>query len=165
MSDERVLTEHGLQQTRRAMLAGAGVVGASVVLAGCGTDTTDTPGVGAPPAATDTPGAPASGGTDSGGTDSGGSAALAKASDVPVGGGVIVDKTVVTQPTQGQFKAFSAVCTHQGCTVANVKDGTINCGCHNSKFSIEDGSVKGGPANKPLDEKQVKLDGENIVPA
>lgn len=162
MSDERVVSEHGLQ-TRRAMLAGAGVVGASVVLAGCGTDTTDAPGVGAPPAASDPPGeAPASGGAD-GGAD--GAAALAKASEVPVGGGVIVDKTVVTQPTEGEFKAFSAICTHQGCTVANVDNGTINCACHGSKFSITDGSVKGGPANKPLDEKPVKKDGDNIVAA
>jgi Rieske Fe-S protein len=157
MSDERVVTERG-PGTRRAMLAGAGAIGASVVLAGCGTDTTDDPGVGAPPAASDTPGTSASGGAQNSGTD-----ALAKVADVPVGGGVIVAKTVVTQPTEGQFKAFSAVCTHQGCTVANVKDGTINCGCHGSKFSIEDGSVKNGPANKPLEEKSVKQDGGNIV--
>lgn len=157
MSDERVAPGYD-RQTRRAMLAGAGVIGASVVLAGCGTDTTDGPGVGAPPATSDTPGgAPASGGAD------GGATALAKASEVPVGGGVIVDKIVVTQPREGEFKAFSAVCTHQGCTVANVNNGTINCGCHNSKFSIEDGSVKGGPANKPLETKQVKQDGDNIV--
>lgn len=158
MSDERVVPEHGLQ-TRRALLAGAGVVGASVVLAGCGTDTTGDAGSGAPSGGSDAPGdAPASGGADGGATD-----ALAKASEVPVGGGVIVDKTVVTQPKEGEFKAFSAICTHQNCTVANVNNGTINCGCHGSKFSIEDGSVKGGPANKPLEEKQVKQDGENIV--
>lgn len=141
------------------MLAGAGVVGASVVLAGCGTDTTDEPGVGAPSAGGDTPGTSASGGAE----NNSGAGALAKAADVPVGGGVIVDKTVVTQPAAGEFKAFSAVCTHQGCTVANVNDGTINCGCHGSKFSIEDGSVKNGPANKPLEEKQVRKDGDDIV--
>lgn len=157
MSDERVVSGHG-RQTRRAMLAGAGVIGASVVLAGCGTDTTDGPGVGAPPVTSDTPaGAAATGGAD------GGAAALAKASEVPVGGGVIVDKIVVTQPKQGEFKAFSAVCPHQGCTVSGVSNGTIICGCHNSKFSIEDGSVQGGPANKPLAEKQIKQDGDTIV--
>ena len=48
---------------------------------------------------------------------------------------------MVTQPTEGDFKGFSAVCTHQGCLVANVDGGTINCTCHGSQFSIEDGSV------------------------
>lgn len=158
MSDEQAVPSGG--QSRRAMLAGAGAVGASVVLAACGTDTSDGPGVGAPPPGDAGASAPATGGAD--GAPAG---ALAKASEVPVGGGIIVDKTVVTQPTAGQFKAFSAVCTHQGCTVANVNNGTINCGCHNSKFSIEDGSVQGGPANKPLAEKPVRQDGDNIVPA
>ena len=41
---------------------------------------------------------------------------------VPVGGGVILtkDEVVVTQPEAGTFKAFSAVCTHQGCLVGLV---------------------------------------------
>src|SRR5438445_330336 len=68
--------------------------------------------------------------------------------DVPVGGGkVFADKqVVVTQPAQGTFAAFSAVCTHQGCTVDSVANGTINCPCHGSKFKIADGSVATGPA-------------------
>ncbi len=67
-------------------------------------------------------------------------AALTKTGDVPVGSGVIVGKTVVTQPTAGEFKAFSAVCTHSGCLVNKVADGTIDCPCHGSKFSL-DGQV------------------------
>ena len=92
---------------------------------------------------------------------------LAAAADVPVGGGVVIkaDKIVVTQPAKGEFKGFSAVCTHAGCIVAKVADGTINCPCHGSKYSIVDGSVVAGPAPKPLPAKAVAVDGAEIVSA
>jgi Rieske Fe-S protein len=78
---------------------------------------------------------------------------VGKTSEVPVGSGKIfkADKVVVTQPTAGEFKAFSAVCTHQGCVVADIKGEDIDCTCHGSKFSIKDGSVVNGPATKPLE--------------
>jgi len=84
---------------------------------------------------------------------------------IPVGGGVVLkaDKIVVTQPTKGEFKAFSAVCTHAGCVVSKVADGTINWPCHGSKYSITDGSVVAGPAPKPLPAKAVNVDGTQIV--
>ena len=90
---------------------------------------------------------------------------LGPASDVPVGGGKIYadQKIVVTQPTQGTFEGFSAICTHQGCLVATVADGTINCTCHGSKFSIQNGAVENGPATTPLARVQVKDDGGQIV--
>ena len=53
---------------------------------------------------------------------------------------------MVTQPTRGRVQGFTAVCTHQGCLVSSVSDGTINCACHGSKYSIEDGDVESGPA-------------------
>jgi Rieske Fe-S protein len=91
---------------------------------------------------------------------------LGKADDVPVGGGVVFRdaKVVVTQPATGQFKGFSAVCTHQGCLVAEVKDGTINCDCHGSKFTL-DGAVETGPATTPLPPEQVGVnaDGELVL--
>lgn len=92
---------------------------------------------------------------------------IAATADVPVGGGLVVkaDKVVVTQPKEGEFKAFSAVCTHAGCVVAEVTKGTINCGCHGSKYSVTDGSVVAGPATKPLAAKAVKVDGTQIVSA
>ena len=89
---------------------------------------------------------------------------LAKTSDIPVGGGKIFkdEKVVVTQPKEGEFKAFSDICTHQGCQVTSVSGGTINCPCHGSKFNITDGSVTNPPANKPLPEKQIKVSGDSI---
>jgi nitrite reductase/ring-hydroxylating ferredoxin subunit len=88
------------------------------------------------------------------GADAGGSSdskLLTKASDVPVGGGVILgDQNVtVTQPQKGTFEGFSATCTHQGCILASVAGGTINCGCHGSQFSITDGSNVAGPSGSP----------------
>jgi len=77
---------------------------------------------------------------------------LGMASAIPVGGGVAYTaaKVVVTQPTKGVYKAFSAVCTHVGCICNQVADGTINCPCHGAKFEITDGSVVAGPATAPL---------------
>jgi Rieske Fe-S protein len=69
---------------------------------------------------------------------------------------------VVTQPTAGQYKAFTAVCTHEQCTVGDVSGGTINCYCHGSKFSITDGSVVKGPAASPLAAKNVTISGDSI---
>ena len=70
---------------------------------------------------------------------------------------------VVTQPTEGTFKGFRSICTHQGCPIASVDGGTINCSCHGSKFSIEDGSARNGPATRPLTERAVTVEGDNIV--
>ena len=72
------------------------------------------------------------------------------------------DKVVVTQPTEGDFKAFSAVCTHQGCVVAEIKGKDIDCNCHGSKYSIEDGSVVNGPAKKALEPLKVTVDGDEL---
>jgi Rieske Fe-S protein len=89
---------------------------------------------------------------------------LASTKDIPVGGGKVFEdqQLVITQPTKGEFKGFSAICTHQGCTVSQVKGGTINCPCHGSKFEVSDGSVRSGPANKPLPYRGVKVDGDQI---
>lgn len=89
---------------------------------------------------------------------------LAKKADIPVGGGKIFDsaKVVITQPTAGEYKAFSAVCTHQGCTVSGVADGTINCACHGSKFDIATGDVKSGPATSGLPTKSVTVGADGI---
>ncbi|TVL89847.1 Rieske (2Fe-2S) protein [Streptomyces sp. SAJ15] len=151
--------------TRRAVVTAVGAAGLAAALTACGddggsdggdsygggTDTTRETG-GEQPAA-------------SGGSTGGGGAELARTGDIPEGGGMIFkdEKVVVTQPTAGEFKAFSAVCTHQGCAVGDVSGGTINCPCHKSSFDIADGSVKGGPAPRPLPEARITVKGESIT--
>lgn len=92
---------------------------------------------------------------------------VGKASDVQVGGGTVFAdaEVVVTQPNEGEYQGFSAVCTHQGCVVDNVEGGTINCACHGSKFNVADGSVANGPASSPLPKQQVKVNsaGEIVI--
>lgn len=138
------MTENASPQSRRTLIRGAALGAVAVPLvAACGSEK--------------------SGGADTS-TSSGGSAggaaggAIAKTGDIPVGGGKIFsgEQVVVTQPTAGDFKAFSSTCTHQGCQVSTVTS-TINCACHGSRFSIENGSVEGGPAPKPLPEKKVTV--------
>ncbi|BBX04158.1 (2Fe-2S)-binding protein [Mycolicibacterium moriokaense] len=87
--------------------------------------------------------------------------AIAATSAVPVGSGLIVGEVVVTQPAAGDFKGFSSTCTHAGCTLNEVVDGTINCPCHGSKFNL-DGSVAHGPATKPLTPQAVVVQGDSI---
>ncbi|MYR59943.1 Rieske 2Fe-2S domain-containing protein [Streptomyces sp. SID625] len=89
---------------------------------------------------------------------------MTRTDDIPVGGGKIFkeQRVVVTQPEKGQFRAFSAVCTHQGCTVASVENGTIACPCHGSMFHAADGSVAHGPASRPLAAKEIKVEGNSI---
>ncbi|MGW6563241.1 Rieske (2Fe-2S) protein [Streptomyces hydrogenans] len=94
-----------------------------------------------------------------------GGAPLTATSEIPVGGGTVFKdrKVVVTQPTEGEFKAFSAVCTHQGCLVDKVADGTIDCPCHGSKYRIADGSVAAGPAPRPLPAEEITVSGGTIT--
>lgn len=86
-----------------------------------------------------------------------------KTADVPVGGGTIFSEAqaVVTQPTAGEFKAFSSICTHARCPVTQVTT-TINCQCHGSKFALTDGSVVNGPATTGLPAKMVSVSGDTI---
>jgi Rieske Fe-S protein len=161
------------ESSRRTVLACAGAACASV-LAGCATYNSNSGGVNAPqgtqPAGTDS--APA--GTDSapaasasGAAGGNAPAALASTSQVPVGGGTVLaaKKIVITQPQSGTFKAFTAVCTHAGCTVGSVSGGTINCPCHGSRFNIANGAVVNGPAASPLAAVSIQVQGNSIVQA
>lgn len=134
---------------RGAGVAGAGAVGA-VTLAACGGSSVTTTPASKP--ATGAAGAAPAGGA-------------IKVADIPVGGGKVfaTEKVVVTQPKAGEFRAFSAVCTHKGCTVDKVADGTINCPCHGSKFDLTTGAVKDGPAPAPLPPKTATVSGDSIT--
>lgn len=83
-------------------------------------------------------------------------------SSVPSGGGVIKGAYVVTQPTAGDFKAFTSTCTHQGCPVSSISGDAIICNCHGSQFSIKDGSVLHGPATEALPTRTITADGSNL---
>jgi Rieske Fe-S protein len=162
--------------TRRTVLRAAGVValaGAGVApLTGCAAESTS----GAPSTTPTEPATsePASSSPTAEATPAKPSASKAQApkgpsvatSKVPVGGGVILADAdyVVTQPSKGSYKAFSKICTHQGCPVAEVRDGVIHCNCHGSEYSIKDGSVTKPPAPKPLAEAKTKVfEGEVYV--
>jgi Rieske Fe-S protein len=178
--------------TRRGLLLGVGLAGLGGVLAGCSTaavpydaDEAGVPPNGPAPAAmpssgamTSPAGTPRPGGMSSSPAPASGEPArkkakprltgtvLGAASDIPVGGGAIYTaaKVVVTQPASGQYKAFSAVCTHVGCIVNKVTNGTIDCPCHGSEFKITNGAVVTGPAPSPLPAKQIKVvDGQVVL--
>ena len=130
---------------RRSVLGGTAALGVGApLLAACGSDD--------------------GGGSDVEVPDAG--TVLTTTAEVPVGGGIILadEGLVVTQPEEGTFKAFSSKCTHQGCQVTKVT-GTIDCPCHNSKFSLSDGSPQSGPATSPLPETTVTVEGDNITTA
>ncbi|MFH9086335.1 MULTISPECIES: Rieske (2Fe-2S) protein [unclassified Streptomyces] len=138
---------------RRTVMAAAGAAGLAAALTACGSgdDSSGTVDTGSK-----------SGGTTENGA---GGTALAKTADIPEGGGKIFKDqgVVVTQPSAGTYKAFSSKCTHQGCAVGSVANGVIVCPCHNSEFSVTDGSVKKGPATQPLPAAKIAVSGDEIT--
>ncbi|MEU4212918.1 Rieske (2Fe-2S) protein [Streptomyces sp. NPDC026206] len=151
--------------TRRTVVATAGAAGLAAVLAACGSSDGEKSPDASRPAAPATEGTGTAGTTAGASGQPGGGEALARTADIPVGGGKVFPdrKVVVTQPAKGEFKAFSAVCTHQGCLVKEVANGTIDCPCHGSKFSATDGSVRNGPARKPLPPERVSVSGDSLT--
>lgn len=161
-----------IDPSRRQVLCGLAValLAPAALAAACGDGGGTSTEYGAP-ADTTTGGAATTGGatggpTTGGGTNAGGSA-LAKVSDVPVGGGVIVNSprgmVLLVQPTAGTIKAYDPTCTHQGTTVGTPQSGVMTCPNHGSQYNAVDGSVKKGPAARSLATIQVKVDGANVV--
>jgi len=165
--DDQQSANDTLATTRRTVLRTAGLLAlagpGAVGLASCSAEAE----TGSPTATPATTSPPASPSPIADATSPKPSASKAKApdgpsvatSEVPVGGGVILDDAdyVVTQPTKGKYKAFSKICTHQGCPVSAVENGIIHCNCHGSEYSITDGSVKNPPATKPLAESKTTV--------
>lgn len=164
MTDE---SRRDQRATRRCVLLGAGVLGAAGMLTACSTaavpyganEDGQAPAPAVPASGAATASGSSAAGAGSGGQLGSGQAAgsqggtvLGLASEIPVGGGKVFTaaKVVVTQPAKGQYKAFSAVCTHVGCLCNQVAAGTIDCPCHGSKFKITNGAVVAGPAASPL---------------
>jgi|HubBroStandDraft_3_1064219.scaffolds.fasta_scaffold36952_4 Rieske Fe-S protein len=170
--------------TRRGVVLGACVTGLGGALAGCSTAAVpyganeagvvkqDSPAASAtataagPMAASPASAGPRQGGSAGDGKPKKGSTGpevsgtvLGTAGEIPVGGGKIfaAAKVVVTQPVRGQYEGFSAVCTHVGCILSEVAEGTIDCPCHGSEFKITNGAVVTGPAPRPLPKKQIKI--------
>jgi Rieske Fe-S protein len=152
--------------TRRTILRAAGLLGltgaGAAALGACAEASSGSPS--ATPAAAETsaptsPTAPATSSKPSASTAKAPEGPSVATSKVPVGGGVILENAnyVVTQPSKGKYKAFSKICTHQGCPVASVANGVIHCNCHGSEYSIKDGSVTNPPAPKPLAEAKTAV--------
>ena len=152
---------HNAETTRRGLIAGVSLAGLAGTLAACGG--------GSSPTASGTAssgGSPAKDpGTSAGPGQAGGSGStLTSTNEIPVGGGKIFTsaRVVVTQPAAGEFKGFSAVCTHMQCILDQVADGTINCPCHGSRYSVTDGHVVAGPAPSPLPAQPLKVQSGQI---
>jgi nitrite reductase/ring-hydroxylating ferredoxin subunit len=93
--------------------------------------------------------------------------AVAKTSDIPVGSGKKFDvegvQILVTQPRAGEFRGFSAICTHAGFVMTNVANSEIKCDNHGALYSADDGSVLSGPAPRALGKVTVTVDGDDVL--
>ena len=139
---------------RQKMIIGAGLGLAATVLAACSSYGKKSDATGeASTSAAQTPGSSAGAAPAKG---------IAKTSQVPVGSGIILGEVVLTQPSAGVFKGFSSTCTHKGCTVDKVANGTIDCPCHGSKYD-GNGNVLNGPATRALAKLKVTVTGSELI--
>lgn len=70
---------------------------------------------------------------------------------------------LLVRTAAGEFRAFSAACTHLNCTVQySDQSRQIWCACHNGQFDMN-GKVVGGPPPKPLEQFTVHVQGEEVI--
>ncbi|CAB4896595.1 unannotated protein [freshwater metagenome] len=95
------------------------------------------------------------------------SVAVAKTSDIPIGSGKKFDvdgvQILITQPRAGEFRGFSAVCTHAGFVMSNMANSEITCDNHGAVYSADDGSVLSGPAPRALGKVTVTVEGDDVL--
>ena len=135
---------------------GLGAVGAAAVAVGL---------TGCAPAKSSDSASNSSSNSGSGSAAAGGTKVAALA-DVPVGS-IISTKlsgkpVVVTHASADAVACFSAVCPHEGCTVAG-KGNQIVCPCHQAVFDPATGAAISGPTKKALTGVAVKVNGTDIV--
>jgi nitrite reductase/ring-hydroxylating ferredoxin subunit len=109
------------------------------------------------------------GGGGSNGARGAGGQAIAQTSEVPPGSAVEFEESgspaVLVHLDSGDFVAYSAVCTHQQCTVA-YQNAQLACPCHGSIFDPANGAaVVSGPAQRPLPEVPVEVQGGEVFRA
>lgn len=157
--------QHSAATNRRSVLRGMGIVAAAGGLAACGSDS-DTVKSQAADAASKVSGAAseAAGSASSAVSSAVADGSVVAKAKVPVGSGYVdtIKQVVVSQPKAGEFKAFSSICTHEGCPMTRIDGSAIVCACHGSAFSLADGSVTNGPADQPLPAKSVTAEGDNL---
>ena len=71
---------------------------------------------------------------------------------------------VAVANADGGFHAFSNVCTHQQCGLADgdLEGIIVTCPCHGSQFDVTTGDVKNGPATMPVDKYEVQVEGDEL---
>ena len=94
--------------------------------------------------------------------------AVAKASEIQDGGmkGLDVNgKHILLANIGGRYYAISNICSHQKCELSDGKleGNAVKCICHGSKFDVTSGSVLSGPAEKPVESYEVKVEGDDIT--
>lgn len=70
---------------------------------------------------------------------------------------------ILVRTPEGEYRAFSAVCTHLQCTVQYREDFKhIWCACHNAHFDLTGRNIA-GPPPRPLEEYRVEIRGEDVI--
>ncbi|RRO20361.1 Rieske (2Fe-2S) protein [Saccharopolyspora rhizosphaerae] len=134
-------------RSRRSVLAAGGAVAGAAALSACGAEAPE------PPVQQPTPPSPGQ--------------PMTSLAAVPVGGAIPVRtpdgrQAIVARPAESTAVAFDGACTHQGCPV-KPEGAELKCPCHGSVFDALSGSVKKGPADRPLTPIPVRVEGGEVV--
>ncbi|HET7195328.1 MAG TPA: Rieske (2Fe-2S) protein [Nocardioides sp.] len=154
--------------SRRIVFQGLSALGVAAVLAGCGGEDRQQPQASQPSEPpTSEPSSPDKPSPGKKSTKDSPARELAATAEIPVGGGIVLTdaRIVITQPQRGEFRAFSAVCTHEGQTVGRVEDNTITCLFHGSQYDAATGDVTTGPATAGLAPVRIAVKRGSIVRA